>query len=94
MRWKALRQTLRELEILIAALNKEMKTKLVFYLPSHLQKFMQPRHFMTEDSKEAFPKARQEMAAAGRCHAVGQHTAAVFHCMRDRHACNGYRAGG
>lgn len=75
-------KTQRELELLLSALNKEMKTKLVFYLPSHRQKFMQPRKFMTEDSKEAFPKARQEMAAAGRCHAVGQHTAAVFHCMR------------
>jgi hypothetical protein len=75
-------QTGREFEIYITALNAEMKSKLFVFIPSHRQKFMQPRHFMAEGTKEAFPKAREEMANAGRSHAVGIHTAAVFHCMR------------
>jgi HEPN domain-containing protein len=72
----------REFEILTNTLRAEIKNKLFVYVPTHRTKFMQPRHFMSEATKEAFPVARKEMAEAGRCHAVGMYTAAVFHCVR------------
>lgn len=74
--------TPREFEIMVSALNAEMKSKLFVFVPTHRRKFMQPRHFMAETSRETFPNARQEMSNAGKCHAVGMHTAAVFHCVR------------
>jgi hypothetical protein len=43
---------------------------------------MQPRNFMSETTRDTFPTARQEMAEAGRSHAVGLYTAAVLHCVR------------
>lgn len=57
---KDLPKTHREFEILTNALDAELKNKLFVFVPSHRQKFMQPRHFMGEKSKEAFPKARRK----------------------------------
>jgi hypothetical protein len=74
--------TFREYEILISALYAEIKNKLFVFVPSHRRKFMSPRNFMSEATKKAFPEARKEMMEAGRCHAVGVYTAAVFHCTR------------
>jgi hypothetical protein len=72
----------REFELLVSTLRAEIKSRQFVYVPAHRTKFMQPRHFMSELTRESFPNARQEMAGAGRCHAVGEYTAAVFHCMR------------
>lgn len=75
-------KTFREFNLLIRALYAEIKNKLFVFVPTHRKKFMQPRHFMVEATKKSFPSARIEMAHAGRCHAVGMYTAAVFHSIR------------
>jgi hypothetical protein len=72
----------REFEILTNTLNAEIKSRLFVFVPSHRNKFMQPRNFMSETTRDTFPTARQEMAEAGRSHAVGLYTAAVLHCVR------------
>jgi hypothetical protein len=74
--------TAREYRILTDVLYADMANKLFIFVPPHRRKYFQPRHFVAENTKATFPKARAELADGGRCHAVGQHTAAVFHSMR------------
>jgi hypothetical protein len=71
-------KTGREFEILTDALYAEIADKVFVFVPSHRRKFMRPKEFMQEEQiKNSFPNAWVEMAEAGRCHAVGAHTAAA-----------------
>jgi hypothetical protein len=46
------------------------------------EKYYEPKALFGPDVEKAFPSSSQEIADAGRCIALNQGTAAVFHCMR------------
>ncbi len=65
--------------------EKELKGKLFFYISSDRAVFWptetQP-HLFDETVADTFPDANQDIAAAGRCLALNEGTACVFHLMR------------
>lgn len=71
----------RELEILMNVVKEEISSQLFLFVPSHRVNYYEwGNDFMLlEDS---FPEACKELERAGKCYAVGEYTACVFHSMR------------
>lgn len=79
--------SLREMDVYLKALYKEIDDRIIVFVPSHRVKYLQPRKFMSDKTKETLHRSRLEMGEAGRCFAVGLYTASVFHCMRGIENC-------
>src|SRR3954466_4786773 len=76
-----------ELAILIRELNDNLMVELssAFFLMIPADRrfvYAQPTPIFGEHVEKAFPDARSDIAAAGRCYALDEWTACVFHLMR------------
>jgi hypothetical protein len=72
----------REFEILMKAIYAEIADKLMVFVPSNRRKYFAANNFIDQNVPAKFPGPYSELQSAGRCFAVGLHTAAVFHAMR------------
>lgn len=72
--------TLGEWRMLVETIYAELKGKLFLFVPSHRSKFFKVQ--LPDKVYEGFPFASREIQDAGRCIAMGQWTASVFHSMR------------
>ncbi len=75
-------ETEREFDMLVKAINAEIKDKLFFYVPSSRAKYHENISIMPESVLAAFPMAAREMRGSGSCYAFGLFTGSVFHAMR------------
>lgn len=89
--WKRLLERseapLQELAILIREMNNNLMVELssawFLMIPKDCRfVYEQPQPIFGEDVHRAFPDARQDIAAAGRCYALDEWTACVVHLMR------------
>jgi len=74
-------QTEGELTMLADVIFAELRGKLFLFVPPHRASFYEAK-IVNDVTATAFPRATQELRAAGNCFACGLHTACVFHCMR------------
>lgn len=72
--------TLGEWRMLIEVMYAELEGKLFLFVPPHRSKFFKVT--VPEKVYTAFPFASRELQDSGRCIAMGQWTASVFHSMR------------
>jgi hypothetical protein len=79
---KTLPKNLEAVDLLITAILAEFGSKLFFYVPSHRAKHYEQEDALSENAKQKFPSAAQEIRLAGNCLSAGMDTASVFHCMR------------
>jgi hypothetical protein len=63
-------------------LQDELRTRLLLYVPSHRAQYYEWQDIISGDVTTAFPKASDEIRAAGNCFAAGLYTGCVFHAMR------------
>jgi len=78
----SLPQTVAEFDVLIEALKDEMNSRIFLSVPAHLSSYYEADEIVSDAVMSSFPKATEEIRAAGNCLAVGEHTACVFHAMR------------
>ena len=71
------------LEMLLATIQSEMGSELFIWIPPrHAKCYTQEKLFFGALVSNKFPSASLDIAEAGKCFALGRHTAAVMHCMR------------
>jgi hypothetical protein len=75
-------QTEREIELIRNIFESEIGARKCLFIPSHLEKYYEFDELLSEQAKDAFPSAYEELVAAGNCLATSAHTACVFHSMR------------
>ncbi len=75
-------QTSRELEMLLAAVYAELKSRICLYLPLSRSQYYEWDEIVSDPVKTAFPAASAEIRDAATCFALDRYTAAVFHAMR------------
>jgi hypothetical protein len=77
---KDLPKTYRELEIYISTVTTEIEHRTFFFVPPDRAKYYD--YDFGQKLPAAFPKCTVEFQHAGKCYAVAEFTACVFHCMR------------
>jgi HEPN domain-containing protein len=80
-------QSHRELELLIDAVNAEIKSQLFFFIPSYRAKYYDWKLIKKLESSvfpgiNLFPDTSKELIRASKCYTKGEYTACVFHSMR------------
>lgn len=71
-----------EWSVLGEVLKTELKSRLFLSVPPHLAPYYERTGIVGDAVIAAFPRASEEIRAAGTCFATGQNTACVFHAMR------------
>jgi hypothetical protein len=66
----------------VTRLEDEMQSRVFFCIEPRKQEFLGDRNLFGDTVAKAFPSARNDIKASGRCLALDQWTASVFHCMR------------
>lgn len=75
-------QTGQEFNIIFDHFKDEIRTRLFLFVPSHVAQYYEWQEIVSDKVLRAFPKATEELRAAGTAHATGLNTATVFHAMR------------
>jgi hypothetical protein len=81
-RLRNLPRTSSEFELLVGAIQSELKTRLFLYVPPHVADYYESDTLISNDAKTAFPSAYEELRNAGNALAADLNTACVFHSMR------------
>jgi hypothetical protein len=71
----------RHLQELQNRIFDELAAQLIFFVEPHKRRYYEKQQFPPEVIA-AFPSAAYDMEEAGKCYALGQNTACVFHLMR------------
>lgn len=75
-------KTLESYELLIATIYSEIGAKKLFYMSDERIKYYHNCEPLGSEARAAFPTANEELRHAGKCYAIYEHTACVYHCMR------------
>ncbi len=78
----ALPKTNREFTLLSDALELELKSKRLLYVPKERVGYFENDRILSDVAKITFETAYTELREAGTCFALGRYTAAVLHAMR------------
>jgi hypothetical protein len=70
------------LDVLLDAVDAELKSRLVLFIPPHRAEYYEANAIVSTIVKDAFPGASSEIRNAGTCFATALYTASVFHSMR------------
>lgn len=70
-----------ELNTIIDVVRAEMRSQLFLFVPPHLAGYYDNDR-LPLSARAEFSRAASELVRAGSCHALGEHTAAIFHAMR------------
>lgn len=71
-----------QLEVLIAAAESELNSRLVLHIPSERARYWERGDLLSERARATFPVAVEELRAAGTAFACGLWNSTVFHAMR------------
>jgi len=63
-------------------LKTDLDRRIFMFMPTAQSKYYEREELFGTDVKDKFPKATEEIKAAGNCYATGNFTACVFHLMR------------
>jgi hypothetical protein len=72
----------RKLEQIVDAVETDLHNKLFMYLPADKLPYYHEAALFGDDVETKLPTVSGDIAEAGRCFALGRHTATVFHLMR------------
>lgn len=78
-RYKALRDML---DTAHSVIRDELESNIFLYLPSERTEYYTEKNLFGEQVAEKFPSAIRDIEHAGKCLALGEATACVFHLMR------------
>jgi hypothetical protein len=78
----ATRDLATEIRVLREAIEDDLKSISCFFLPREQYKHWQQPQSFSKQVSERFSKAQTDIISAGRCFAVEEYTACVFHLMR------------
>lgn len=67
---------------LAGAIRRDLFERTFMHMPHDKEEFFDKPELFGEEVRQKFPKAAEDITAAGNCFATGNYTACVFHLMR------------